>query len=98
MSRNYYSEIRLHMVWHTQLSRPLLTAAVEAVAHQGIRQKIIHWPGALVQEIGGTETHVHVVVSSAPTVPISEFIGRLKGASSHGVNQKLGGGRKLLEW
>ena len=29
---------------------------------------------------------------------ISEFIGRLKGASAHEVNAKLGGGRKLLEW
>ena len=37
MSRNYDSAIRLHMVWHAKLSRPLLTAAVQAVAHQGIR-------------------------------------------------------------
>ena len=98
MSRNYYSEIRLHMVWHTKLSQPLLTPPVEAVAHQCIRQKIIRWPGAFVHEIGGTETHVHVVVSIAPTVLISEFIGQLKGASSHDVNQKLGGRRKMLEW
>ena len=98
MSRNYYSEIRLHMVWHTKLSQPLLTPDVEAVAHQCIRQKVINWPGAFVHEVGGTETHMHVAVSVAPTVPISEFIGQLKGASSHDVNQKLGGGRRLLEW
>jgi hypothetical protein len=36
------------------------------------------------------------VVSIAPTVPISDFIGQLKGASSHEVNQKLQG--KVLEW
>jgi REP element-mobilizing transposase RayT len=33
-----------------------------------------------------------------PTVLVSELVGRLKGASSHEANQKLGGGRKLLEW
>lgn len=26
MSRNYYSEINLHIVWHTKNSLPLLTA------------------------------------------------------------------------
>jgi hypothetical protein len=34
----------------------------------------------------------------APTIPISEFIGQLKGASAHEVNHKLGNGRKVLEW
>jgi len=45
-----------------------------------------------------SKTHVHVCLSVAPTVPIAEFIGQLKGASSHEVNGKLGEGRKLLEW
>ncbi len=98
VSRNYYSEIHLHMVWHTKLSQPLLTPQVEPVAHKCIRQKIINWPGAFVHEIGGIQTHVHVVVTIAPTITISEFIGQLKGASAHEVNQNLGEGRKLLEW
>jgi hypothetical protein len=34
----------------------------------------------------------------APTVPISEFIGQLKGGSVHEVNLKLGNGGKVLEW
>ena len=98
MSRNYYSELHLHMVWHTKLSQPLLAPQVEAVVHQCIRQKIINTAGAFVHEIGGTENHVHVAVTIAPTITISEFIGQLKGASSHDANQKLGSGRKLLEW
>jgi putative transposase len=98
MSRNYYSEIHLHLVWHTKLSRPLLTPQVEAVVHQYLRHKLNNTPGAFVHEIGGTENHVHVVVSIAPTILISELIGRLKGSSSHEANQKLGQGRKVLEW
>jgi hypothetical protein len=38
MARTYYSEIHLHLVWHAKLSRPLLTAEVEAVAYRAIRQ------------------------------------------------------------
>jgi putative transposase len=49
-----------------------------------------------IHEIGGIETHVHLCVTIAPTVLISDFIGQLKGASSHEVNQKLG--YKALEW
>jgi putative transposase len=35
-------------------------------------------------------------VSVAPTILVSDFIGKLKGSSSHEANQKLG--HKVLEW
>jgi putative transposase len=98
MSRNYYSEINLHIVWHTKLSMPLLTPDVEALVHHYLRGKLINLSGAYIHEIGGTETHIHLAVSIAPTILISDLIGKLKGASSHEANQKLGGDRKLLEW
>jgi putative transposase len=98
MSRNYYSEINLHITWHTKNSAPLLAAAVETVMQHAVRGKYINTPGVFIHEIGGIETHVHVCVSIAPTVPISDFIGQLKGVSSHEANAKLGGGGKLLEW
>jgi putative transposase len=98
MARNCYSEIHLHLVWHTKLSMPLLTPQVEPVVQRYLRQKLINWPGAYVHEIGGTETHVHVAVTIAPTILISDLVGKLKGSSSHDVNQQLGQGRKLLEW
>jgi putative transposase len=49
-----------------------------------------------IHEIGGIETHLHLCLSIAPTILISDFIGQLKGASSHDVNQKLG--HKAVEW
>jgi putative transposase len=98
MSKNYYAEINLHLPWHTKLSMPALTGRVETLTHQFIRQKLINTPGAFIHEIGGTDDHVHVVVSIAPTILISEMVGQLKGASSHDVNQRLGMGRKILVW
>jgi putative transposase len=96
VARNYYSEIHLHLTWHTKGSSPLLVPKVEAVAHHALRGKCINTPGVFVHAVGGIETQVHLCVSIAPTIPISEFIGQLKGSSSHEVKQKLGG--KVLEW
>jgi REP-associated tyrosine transposase len=96
MARNFYAEINLHMTWHTKESSPLLVASVESVAHQELKRRCIETPGVYIHEIGGIETHVHLCVSIAPTITISELIGQLKGASSHETNQKLG--YKALEW
>lgn len=50
-----------------------------------------------MHEIGGIETHVHLAVTVPPTLLISEFIGQLKGGTSHDVNQQFGR-EKVLEW
>ncbi len=96
MSRNYFSEFHLHIVWHTKESYPISTEEIEQFAHRALRQKIVAWSGAFVHEINGTPTHVHLAVTLAPTILVSEFIGQLKGSSSHEVNLRLG--RKVLEW
>ena len=98
MSRNYYSEINLHLVWHTKTSAPLLTADVETMVHRWIRQKLVNTKGAFVHEIGGIQTHVHACITLPPTVLISELVGQLKGGSAHEVNQRLGHGSKILQW
>ena len=51
MPRNYYSEIHLHMTWHTKASLPLLTPKVEAIAHHCVRGKCINTPGVYVHEV-----------------------------------------------
>jgi putative transposase len=98
MSRSYYSEINLHIVWHTKDSFPLLTTEIEPLAHRFLKKRIVDTPGAFYHEIGGIETHVHVVVTVPPTLLISEFIGKLKGGTSHDVNQVLGRRQKELQW
>jgi REP-associated tyrosine transposase len=98
MSKNYYAEINLHLTWHTKLSMPVLTGRVETLTYQFIRQKLINTPGVFIHEIGGTDNHVHLAISIAPTILISDLVGKLKGASSHDINQRPGEGRKILEW
>ncbi len=96
MGQNYYSEINLHIVWHTKDSLPLLSPNVEVLIHRELRQRIVNWPGAFIHEINGTENHVHLVVSLAPTIQASDLIGKLKGGSAHTVNQRLG--HKAVQW
>ena len=98
MSRNYYSEILLHIVWHTKNSSPLLTPMIEPLAHRLLKKRIIETPGAFVHEIGGIENHVHLAVSIPPTLTISEWIGQLKGGASHDVNEQIGERSKVLQW
>jgi putative transposase len=98
MSRNYYAEINLHITWHTKESQSLLLPKVEAVVYHYLRGKCINTPGVFIHEIGGIETHVHLCLTVAPTIAISEYIGQLKGSSSHDANQKLGERHKILEW
>jgi len=98
MSRNYYSEINLHIVWHTKNSSPLLTPTIEPVAYRMLRKRIVDTPGAFVHEVGGIETHVHIAVSVPPTLTPSEWIGKLKGGTSHDVNQQTDTHDKVLQW
>lgn len=98
MPHNYYSEINLHVTWHTKNSLPLLTPTVEPLVHRYIKQRLINEKGVFVHEIGGTETHIHLVLTIPPTIAVSELIGQLKGASAHEVNEQLGFRDKTLLW
>lgn len=98
MSDNYYSEINLHLTWHTKLSRPLLSPSVEPMAWSCLREKAANLGDIMIHEIGGTETHVHLAVSIEPTVTIADMIGVLKGYSAHEVNRRSGLARKVLQW
>ncbi len=41
---------------------------------------------------------MHAAITVAPTILVSDLVGKLKGASSHETNRQLGRGGKLLEW
>lgn len=98
MSRNYYSEINLHLVRHTKESAPMLVGDIEAAAHNYLRRRLVDTSGVYVHAIRGIETHVHLAVTIQPTVHISDFVGQLKGASAHEVNQTFRLHGKVLEW
>ncbi len=98
MSGNFYSEINLHLTWHTKESLPLITDRIEPVLYRYLQQRIINTPGIFVHEIGGTPTHIHLALTISPTILISDFVGQFKGASSHEINQQMSQQDKILQW
>lgn len=98
MSRNYYAEINLHLTWHTKDSSPMLHDDVETLVFRHLRKKAAEARDVVVHATGGTEDHVHLAVSIPPTLLISDWVGELKGGSSHEANQCLGIRGKVLQW
>lgn len=97
MSNRAYSEINLHITWHVKGSLPIISDAIESRLHQYLKHYALQTKGVFVHEIGGTETHVHMAATVPPNLLISEWIGKVKGASSYYVNHQLVN-RKLLDW
>ena len=79
MARDAHHEIFLHLVWHTKESRGLIIPDWEAQLHDIIRRRAVEAGNVYVHEIGGTRNHVHLIVRVGPTLPIAEWIGKVKG-------------------
>ena len=96
MSSRAYFEMYFHITWHTKSSLRLITPAIEADLYKFIRDRIFATEDAIIHAIGGIETHVHLAVSLPPSLQPAEWIVRIKGASSHHINQLHG--PKTLQW
>ena len=88
MVQNYYAELYYHFVWRTKGSLRLITPNLEIRLRAAIKTKCVEL-GVHCIEVGGTDDHVHLLVSAPPTVLLSDFIGKLKGSTSHCVNHEL---------
>ena len=97
MSLRAYSEINLHFTWHVKDNSPVIRDEIEQQLHRFLKGKAAQTPGGSVQGIGGTDDHVHLVVSVPPTLQPSGWIGELKGSSSHYINHVIAN-RQLLHW
>src|SRR2546423_8272872 len=77
MSTRVYSEINLHITWHTKGSLPMITPAMEPHLHSFLRNKVVETRGAYFHAIGGIQTHLHLAASVKPSVHLDEWIGQL---------------------
>jgi putative transposase len=97
MPRNVYSEIHLHITWHTKGSAPVLVDSVEQRVHHYLRHRALQTPGVSVHAVNGVANHVHLAVSVPPTLLLSDWIGELKGGSAPYINHEVCN-RRTLEW
>jgi len=97
MPKNVYSEINLHMTWHTKNNAPVLMEIIENRLHHYLEHEIRKTKNVFFHAVGGTENHVHLAATIPPSLLISEWIGKLKGGSSFYINHEIAN-RKLLSW
>ena len=97
MPKNVYSEINLHMTWHTKNDDPVLTPEIENRVHHYLEHKIRETKNAIFHAVGGIEDHVHLATSVPPSLLVSDWIRKLKGGSSFYINHEIVN-RKLLDW
>jgi putative transposase len=74
-----------HTVWATRLRRPLIDNEMRGKLYQYLLDKIAEYGGTGIAA-GGTDDHVHLLLSIPARFPVARFIGRLKGSSSHWAN------------
>lgn len=89
MSDSVYSEINFHITWHTKASLPMIRERIEDRLYHYLTHRILETPGARFHAIGGIETHVHIAVSLPPNILVSDWVGKLKGSSSHYINHEV---------
>jgi putative transposase len=96
MTSHVFSEVFLHLNWHTKGDYPSLRDDLEELTHTVLRERASRMKGVRLHALGGTDNHVHLAVEFEPFVTISDLVQELKGASAHEVNRRKG--HKSLEW
>ncbi len=76
-----YTCLRFHFVFNTKNRFPFIDTPVEAALHKFIGQLAVDIEVKLLV-IGGVADHVHMLAALPPTMSVSAFIKRIKGASS----------------
>lgn len=79
--RTYY-----HLVWATKGRAPLIRPELEPILFQYLVNKAREF-GVRVYAIDGWSDHLHMVVSIPPKESVASVVKRLKGSSSHYLNE-----------
>jgi putative transposase len=89
MWRLYY-----HLVWTTKERQPFISPTKETELYSYITGKV-YSINCILHAIGGTENHIHLIVSIPPTQSVAKFVKNIKGSSSRHLNQTLPNSNKF---
>ena len=87
MSHTFH-QLYFHFIWATHSREPLIDRAWRPELLQIINDEV-KIRGGLTLRHNAMPDHVHLVGRLPPTVLISDFIGKVKGATSFRVNRQL---------
>jgi putative transposase len=83
--------IYVHFVWSTWDRLPMLDESIRGQVYAAVADKCREMR-CVPLAIGGTDNHIHVLAHLHATVPVSELVQQMKGASSHLVTHRLAPG------
>ena len=83
-----YWRLHYHGIWACKERQPLITPKLEPELYKYLWGKALDL-GAIMHTVGGIEDHVHIAFSLHPKYSVADFIGKIKGASSHWVTHIL---------
>lgn len=81
-----YSRLFYHFIWATKNRLPLITDTNQQPLYAAIRAKVTVL-GGITHALNGLSDHVHLVATVPPKISLAEFIGQVKGNSSHLVSR-----------
>lgn len=82
-----YYRLFYHFVWATKNRLPLITPAIGDMLYPAIRAKVTDL-GGLTHALNGLDEHVHLLATVPPKLALADFIGQIKGNSSHLISHK----------
>lgn len=86
-----------HLVWATRGRTPIIVGERAELVERAIRAAC-DGKGAIVHAVGVMPDHVHVVASIPPRVAIAEVMQRVKGMSSHLLNERSSPSEAPFAW
>ena len=81
-------DVKYHIVWITKYRRPILDGVVADRVREHIREICMRNEVTILKG-HISKDHLHILVSSHPTLAISRLVQKLKGASSHRLFQEF---------
>lgn len=85
-----YTNLVYHIVYATKERAPLITSTLRPRLHEYLGGTVRGLSGVAL-EINGTADHVHVLARMRPTISVSEFLSKLKSASSSWAKRQTRG-------
>jgi putative transposase len=84
-----YTKLIYHIVFSTKERAPLIADEIRDRLYEYLGGVIRGEKGSLL-EIGGVADHVHLLTRFGAAIAVSEMVQRIKGNSSHWLNQQSG--------
>jgi putative transposase len=81
-----YTTLWTHLIFSTKDRAPIINDNFEIELYNHLNSKLINDLDCHVEEINGSNDHIHLLFTLSPNISLKDVVKNLKGESSHWVN------------